>query len=245
MSIDEIIAENGEAMDKQICMSHADLIADYDRIGYFNLAVLASLTWSGHAIFKRSFFRIGNRLLETGDVSQIGKLEKYAGRFGIESLSRALSSWKQILYNTRMGNMRTGPASYLINCQQNMLAVANRMRQRNELHGIGPWLFCGPFKIILAHRKSLWKDPEVDRLLLPLGLEVVRAAKHLKRQHHLVFRDLESSIIEEEEGDLIEGMGTLVIIQDLCRRMATLQRTRIIHINSGLYLLGAGKLNAS
>jgi len=126
--------------------------------------------------------------------------------------------------------------------QEHFLEVTDQLRKQGFIYGIGPWLFCAPFKIVAAHRRELWNDPALDGVLMPVGLEVNRGVRKLIRQRTSWTKGIDENMIGEEEGDLMEGMGTVALVQDLSKKIARSFDSRVIHVNSGLYLYGRGEL---
>ena len=50
-------------------------------------------------------------------------------------------------------------------------------------------------------------------------------------------------ILSEKEGDIVEGLGTIHIVQAMSKEIANDANSIVLHINTGLYELGAGNLD--
>ena len=71
---------------------------------------------------------------------------------------------------------------------------------------------------------------------------MVRAVRNLIRSGYTYFRGLHLGMLDEEEGGLKEGLGTVLLVQNGSKKIAQIAKTRVLHINSGLYLHGRGEL---
>jgi len=117
-----------------------------------------------------------------------------------------------------------------------------RLVQNGSISGIGPWLFCAPFKILTCYRKSFWLDGKTDEIRMPLGLEVVRGFEKLIAKKTQYTQGIDASMFSEEEGGLLEGMATVEIAHGITKKIAQAVGSRALHVNSGLYLLGRGEV---
>ena len=88
----------------------------------------------------------------------------------------------------------------------------------------------------------MWTHDRVDEILMPLGLEVIRGIKKLKRQKYSYSETIEIGSLSEEEGDIAEGLGTVHIVQAMSKQIARDVNSIVLHINSGFWKLGAGDL---
>ena len=235
---DEWIVAQGTSMDRAIAENQEDLFRRYGSANPFHVAILHSLHWSGHAKYNLRYFDAGLRLLSGTVIVGRVDIERYAWRYKNGSLSAALTTWQKILQRARTVNLGNCAATRISEYQDQLLTAAGPLRQTHELRGVGPWLFCGPFKIILAHRTALWKNQAIDRIRMPLGLEVIRGIRYLRRKRHAEFGTFDLNLLNETEGGLFEGMGTVIMVQDACQRFAERMGTRLLHINSGLYCVG-------
>lgn len=145
-----------------------------DRYSYFSIALAVSLTWSRHAKYEAEFLEyaagfIDRELPKDNDVIKSSHME-----FGAEQLEQALVSYRVFLrrIESNLINFNSADVTQITKLQHRLLSKVSRLIEDRELTGIGPWLFLGPFKIILTHQNRLWSDPNVDNVVLPTGREV-------------------------------------------------------------------------
>ncbi|HUD44137.1 MAG TPA: hypothetical protein VMR41_01200, partial [Patescibacteria group bacterium] len=110
--------------------------------------------------------------------------------------------------------------------------------EKEEIKGIGAWILLAPYKILACYRTDLWKDAALDTVLFPLGFQVIRGVKFLHKEGLRVsyYDDL-----YEDEKSLGIDLGTTALVQGYEAELADIADSRILHINSGLFKLGAGK----
>ncbi|MCL0065295.1 hypothetical protein M1N79_00170 [Dehalococcoidia bacterium] len=241
-SLAKRLAEQGEEMNLEISSDQDYLIRTSNGSDYFPGAIANAFTWTGHAVSEEAFFEFAINYLTTGKMASLSTTEAFSGRFGPERLTSALQGWKAIMNGLGEQDVLSCDAQGLYNIQQQCLDIVYRLLNQRRILGVGPWLFCAPFKIIAAHRKDLWKSESLDDILMPLGLEVVRGIRKLIQHGCTYAQGLDESMLSEEEGGLMEGMGTVALVQGVSRKVAQISKTRVLHINSGLYLYGKGEL---
>lgn len=241
---ESLLARRGEQMSVEICLDQQNLVDVYGLDNYFPLAIANALTWTGHAVRDETFYISAIDYFTTGGSLALQRAEAFSGRFGAERLNDALCGWRISLdkINRALEAVYSCSAEELHIMQQNCLSTISQLVDQRQVYGIGPWLFCAPFKIIAAHRRDLWESEGLDKIWMPLGMEVVRAVRGLIRSGYTYFRGLDLGMLIEEEGGLKEGLGTVLLVQEASRKIAKIARTRVLHINSGLYLDGRGEL---
>ena len=241
-SLAKRLAERGEKMDLEISSDHDRLLRAFHDSVYFLAAIAHAFTWTGHAVGKEVFYKFAVDYLSTGDLTSLKRTERFSGRFGPESLSAGLQGWKTIVDQSGVEDILSCDAQGLCMIQENQcLNIASELVMHRQISGVGPWLFCAPFKIVAAHRRELWQSEDLDDLWMPLGLEVVRGVHKLIQDRCTYAHGLDESMLSEE-GGLLEGMGTVALVQDMSKRIAQVGRTRVLHVNSGLFLYGRGEL---
>lgn len=63
----------------------------------------------------------------------------------------------------------------------------------------------------------------------------------MRRLNHLRCWDVDARLLVEEEPGLSgDGLGSLAIAQGVQREIAEVVKSGVLHINSGLFLLGGG-----
>lgn len=236
------LAERGEEMNLEISSDHGHLLRAFHGSDYFLAAVANAFTWTGHAVREEAFLKSAIDYFATGDLASLRRAARFSGRFGTESLSNGLRGWKSIVRQLAAQDFLSCDAQGLCELQKQCLDIASRLLNQKHISGVGPWLFCAPFKIVAAHRRDLWQSGDLDDLYMPLGLEVVRGVRKLIEHGCTYTQGLDVNMLSEEEGGLVEGMGTVALVQDMSKRVAQIGRTRVLHVNSGLYLYGKGDL---
>jgi hypothetical protein len=235
----------GTKMDDDIGATLDDLVEEPVDENQFITAIAYSLTWTGHANQKYldTFVKQSTAYLKTGDHGKLQEAIGHFGRFSPEQLENALKGWKLILDESKAKIGAKCTVDEIIAMQKRCLDWASILLSKGKLHGVGAWLFSAPFKIICAQRNDLWANEKLDDIMLPSGLEVVRGIKKAKKHGYMFADDLDSNHLVETEGDLLEGMGSVSLIHNLCKTLAKNANTRAVHLNSGLYAYGAGEVS--
>lgn len=242
MSLAEKLAAGGLAANEETHLNQVDIISQFPKADYFNLVVATALTWTGHAVDRKGYHLQAIEYLETGSSAALNKVQKFSGRLGKDHLAASLQGWREIILQAKIPDLTQCSAAKLKRFQDRCLLVAENLKKEETLHGVGPWLFCAPFKIIVAHQRSLWDDPKINDILMPLGLEVIRGMKLLIKNHSAFVDGVDTSMITEQEGSLFDGLGTVSIVQSVCIEIATHSNSLVTHINSGLILYAKNEL---
>jgi len=235
----EKLAKHGKEMNLGISASQENLFVDPHSADWFTMAIAECLIWTGHAVRVDHYFEVIARYLTLGNTKALEEMDVFAGRFGPDKLISAVRGWKSILTNLYVPDVSRTDAHGLCEFQRTCMETALRLFYEKELRGVGAWLFCAPFKIVVAWRKEFWERQELDDLLMPLGLEVNRGLQKLIRQRATYGQNLTKEHLSEEEGTLPDGLATVYMVQDMSRKIASIANTRVLHVNSGLYLYGA------
>jgi hypothetical protein len=240
-SISEValfLGKTGVPFNEKIYLCVKKLITSYPKIPLFTLAIVESLIWARYAKDRKHFFDLAINYLIRGDEQIFNKINDFAWRFGPEKLKAVLESWKILINRLEISKiLHLFSSKQLFTFQQNALNEAANLYKIKKIPQIGAWIFCGPFKIISAYRKDLWNGLDLDEIWMPLGFQVVRGLRFLKQKGY----DIPIELLKEEEPGLLEGMGTVMIAQNLQKHFAKLAKTRLLHINSGLFQLGEEK----
>jgi hypothetical protein len=239
------LAARGLEMNLEIDAGFRRLLKEFPGSNRFNAAIAHAFTWTGHAVDEDGYHEAATGFLDSGGRESLDGAKTFSRRFGPDALSDALQGWRAIVEEDGGVPDLGKDAASLKRLQDRMLPVAARLREEGAISGIGAWLFCAPFKIVAISCREFWDDPDLDEVLMPLGLEVVRGMKKLVRARSAWTEGIDRNMLVEEEGDLGEGMGTVWLVQDTCKKIAAVSQSRVVHINSGIYLLGKGDLEAS
>lgn len=243
------IITSGKQMNCDVADQQTELLQKFKNSNYFSIAVANAFTWTGHAVSNNSFFEVAIDYLSSGNLNSLDGTADFSGRFGDEKLAEGLRSWRTIISHIQVANIQKATAQNLSKLQSNALAVADRLQKQHLISGIGLWLLYAPFKIVAVHLKNLWNDEKLNVIRMPLGLEVIRGVKKLIRKKCIWADGYDENMMTEEEGGLKEGMGTAEMVHDISTKIVYDKSIicdpslrRIIHVNSGLFLLGKGEL---
>jgi hypothetical protein len=175
------IAARGSRMVRELRANWKELLTADDTARPICPAVALSLVWSHHAVDNDEFYDAAVRFLQNGNSKRLRAATAHFGRFGREALEHALWSWRVLIENGKH-LPRIDNAAAVIDAQQPLLDVAGPFHKADELPGLGPWLFCGPFKILiltdskwLRHRKRALRFPQ-DRQDSPAAFSSIRGA---------------------------------------------------------------------
>lgn len=246
------IINRGKQMNCDIAEQQTELLRKFKDTNYFSVAITNAFTWTGHAVSNNErFFEVAIDYLNSGNLTLLDKTSDFSGRFGEEKLSEGLRSWRTIISHIQIANIQNATVQSLIKLQNNARDIADRLRKQHLISGIGLWLLYAPFKIIAVHLKNLWNDEKVNEIRMPLGSEVIRGVKKLIRERSVWTLGYDVNMITEEEDKpgLEQGMGTAEMVHNISTKIAydksivcDSNLRRIIHVNSGLFLLGKNEL---
>lgn len=237
-----ILAQAGEAMNREIHVRMKQLTGLYPKTPFFTLSIPESLIWARYAKREKYFFELSLDYFIKGNELIFKEIERFSWRFGPEKLETVLRSWKTLLNELEISKMlQSFSPKNLSIFQQYSLNKAVNLSKIRKIPQIGAWIFCGPFKILVAYRKDIWNNPQLDDIWMPLGFQVVRGLRFLQQTGWNVPLEL----LYEEEPNLLEGMGTVAIAQNFQKSLANLAKSRVLHINSGLFKLGEEKRKES
>jgi hypothetical protein len=235
---DAFIAAEGLRFDKEASKKQDPLFAKWRGSNGFHVSILQSLIWSGHARESPQYFEVGMEIL-TGKTKHLTPdLRTYATPRGKQMLGLAITSWNKILESIGPIDITKGRIEDILIYQDECQNMARPLKEEKEIKGVGPWIFCAPFKILLTHRNDLWKDPRADEVLMPLGSEVIKALELLRDENHPDFMPTKNRTLSTRDPGFFKGRGLTHVVQECCKRFADRMNTRVMQINSGLYCLG-------
>ncbi len=243
IEIAKLLATGGYDLDREIQRKTNDIVKAFPSTDVFLIAIAQSLTWTGHAIDKNEYYVKALDFLRTGSESALFGMKDCFGRYGVESLQSTLFNWRKLCDILELiPTISEAKLEEIIDFHSSSLDKACMARKENKVIGVGAWLFCAPFKILLCLRDELWTNRRIDEIRMPLGFEVVRGVKKMIRKKYSYCDSIYADMLSEEEGDIIEGLGTVEIIQAISKKIAKDANSIVLHINSGFWKLGAGDL---
>jgi len=230
-----ILDQAGKLTNEKIHSRITELTNLYPKIPLFILSISESLIWARYAKDARRFLKLSLDYLIKNEETIFGEMENLAWRFGLEKLETVLKSWKILVNELEISRLvHLFSPKQLINFQQDALNKAASLSKIGRIPQIGAWVFCGPFKILVAYRKDIWGEPDLDEIWMPLGFQVIRGFHFLKT----IGCNIPIELLNEEEPNLLTGMGTVAIAQDFQKKFSKLAGSQVFHINSGLLELG-------
>ncbi len=234
------LASIGQDLNEKINERTDDLRKQFPKADFFYLAIAESLIWDDYAVDKKDFFKKVIRYYQEEDTSALEGIEKYADRYGSKGrLKEVLISWKRIFNQTPVPSFNKQPeVKEIVSTQKAIKTTVESAKSRNKLH-FGAWLLTAPFQVVVCHYKELWKDSRLDKVWIPLGGQIKKALSFLVKINAL---DVEYKLVKNiGDQNFSTQMGDLEDLQKKQKELAKLAKSRVLHINSGLYRLGGGK----
>ncbi len=230
-----VLAEQGEASNRE----HASLLSQfrkrYPDIPIFNLAVVA---WLEEVFPVERGGSLDHCLLSyMEEETEKSVIEPYAQ---IPLFVEAATLWRIVLITQDASSITDDfSATDIWLYQEIVLNSAGLLGIRKIPKGIGPWLFLGPFKLLAAWKPHYWGSMEFEHLLYPFGKEEVSALGFLKEQKADWLGNNLERILKIEEQNFSTASATITQAQDIQKGLAKVAGTHLLHINSGLNKLGA------
>jgi hypothetical protein len=149
-----------------------------------------------------------------------------------------LDTWYEVLGDFRVPSPPDGKSSAkeVIKFFQDSFTVLKQLDWRKERHWVGPWTFLGAFKLYLIHEDRLWSDPGIDAITMPMGGES-EGYSFERGWKALESLNLVSPLASTHS--FADGMAKAAQAHSEVVQLAALAKTRALHINSGIYLLGS------
>lgn len=208
---------------------------------YYAVASAIALCWTKHAQFDGTFIEYASGYIDGTLPRDPNMAATYSFRFGVESLDSALSNYRSYFARVRNfmpADFNTCSVQDINRLQQRLLNELNSLRSQRLITGIGPWLFLGPFKIILGDQQRLWDNDGINAIILPTGIEVNRGINRLVAERYGFMEDFDVHWLEENTGSLLDGYATCAMAHNFMSSIASLAKTSILQINSGLWKYG-------
>lgn len=236
------LASIGQDLNEKINERTDDLRRQFPKADLFYLAIAESFVWNDYALDKKEFFKRAVMYYQDDDTSALDKIEKLAGiHGGRDGLKKALINWKRILNQTPVSSFNKQPEiKELVSAQLSIKTTVQSIKIQGKTSiAFGSWLLTAPFQIVVCHYKKLWEDNKLDNVLIPLGGQVKKGLLFLIKNNVL---NIEAKLVRGAAyEDISTSMGRLEDIQEKQKELAKLAKSRVLHINSGLYRLGGGK----
>jgi hypothetical protein len=207
---------------------------------YFSIAAAISLTWTKHALYEEDFISYAASYFDELIERDISIAMRFNYHFGSEQLDNALLNYRKYYKNVRdlMPNFYTCDIHDLTRLQQRLLSRLDNLRIKRTVNGIGPWLFTGPFKIILIDQNRFWNQDGINTIILPTGIEVERGINRLISENYSFVSDFDPHWLEQNTNSLLDNYATYSMVHTFIENIGKITSTPALHINSALYLYG-------
>ena len=231
-----VLAKAGLAFDSaQSNQLHTDF-RGFQNLNLFWKCVVRSCEWAGFVGQDPSWFADGCNYFVTG----VRLRRKYTAGFHKADPIKNLETWSRIVDDPKnlVLPIEATPANEVLKFEHDTFAALKLAEWRKDRSWLGPWTFHGAFKIYLIYRDALWNEPGIDAITLPTGGKAgggsFEGGWSILLKHNLV--------TDPPPADPRDFDACLVRAQQLhaeVTRLASLAGSRALHVNSGIYLLGA------
>lgn len=239
------LAQAGEDMDVELRKSIRETIDLAGPDNYFAALITQGFTWPEYTGKDAdTWFRISIEYLVSGKVSLLAGLSDCSGHFGEEKLEEALRSWK-ILHDAFQDQIHGEMTpEEIVETQEALLSRAAILHKKGEIPGIGCWMICAPFKMLLLDQEHTYHSPVIDKIYPPLGRAVMRGVGIWMKKGYSSSSHITKDLLKSEDGgSLHEGcLTTTALVHSIETNIAKIADTRALPVNSGLWLLGQDDL---
>ena len=204
------------------------------RTGIWPFCVAKALVRSTHARDNSAWYPAAAQYLRSGSQDDLLPARAHSCSFGPDALQRALTSFRTLGEFTGISAPRPYDAARLVDAQTRAVQYA----MKRELTGLGAWLFCAPFELMALLRPSLWEDPRLDGLLLPLGSALARGYGILQSVGMV---EVDEALLRDSEPGIRNGLTLLYIARGSEEKLAQQASTRALFIHQGIYELGQAR----
>lgn len=234
-----LLAEKGLSHNRVMHNEIVALMTDFPKVSPFALSFIQSLFWARYAKKSNKFVQLVLNYFESDkqkiDEKLVSNLEKYMLQY--ESLKEVVVSGKVLINKLSLQIPRTYTIDSLLLFQDKWMNALIKSTHSKEISHLGAWLCYAPFKVLALWKDEFWDNKELDKLILPLGGQVVRGINWIHRN----VLDVGYGISEVEETNLEDSISTTMDAMSIQTELAKAGNTRVLHINTGLFLLGAKK----
>lgn len=207
---------------------------------YFSIAAAISLTWTKHAKYEEEFITYAASYIDDQITFDPTIAIRFSHRFGSDQLENVLLNYRRYYRDVRtlMPDFLTCDVHLIARLQQRLLGRLDTLRNNRTVTGIGPWLFTGPFKIILEDQDRLWTEDGINAIILPTGMEVDRGINRLRNEGYSFVSDFDPNWLIQDTNSLLENYATYSMVHTFIANIGQVTETPAIHINSALFLYG-------
>lgn len=235
-----VLRDAGKVLDNELAATLNKIFLGFiGSSSKWNFSIAETLSWSDYAIPSPDYYSVLMDYLQGNVEESSVRWQDFAGRFGSDKLREVARRFLALQEYVPTGLVDgTASAADLYNFQQKGMNKSLDLAKKGMLHGFGPWLFCGPYKIFSLLQRNLWGESRLQDVYMPLGSRVVRGLNLLSKNK---VSNIDASLLRPEEPGLSDsGFGTVFMAHSFQKRLADLSGSLVLHINSGLHVLGGG-----
>jgi len=236
------LAQEGLASNLALHVGLSNTFAKYQGHDTLSIAFAQSLLWTAHAHNNDGFLDYAIPFFESTALVSDSEVCRHSMRGGPDTLATTLINLRHFKNDLKVPDFHTCSAMDFVKFQKRAYAVIVYGKTSGTITYIGPWLFLGPMKIILCSEQRLWNDPDIDTLILPSGIEVIRGIRILLRDTNLITSLVPEDLVEIE-GDIFSGHARDCMINNQLKNIAVTAKSTVLHINTACQLLGMGEIS--
>ncbi len=239
ISIATYLAEHGRLFSEEIYERNRPFFNEIQS-DYYPIAAAISLGWTLHSKFEFEFFEYASRFIDGSIAKDASMAKRFCKRFGPDELDEALIGYRSFYRRVKdlMPDFRTCSVHDINKLQQRLLSKLNKYREEKAVNGIGPFLFLGPFKIILEDQKRLWEVDGIDSIVLATGFEVNKGILRLKKEGYKFMEDFDPDWLNEHSGSLLDNYATCSMVHTHIVKVSESAKVPALFVNSALYKYG-------
>lgn len=209
INISEYLAAEGRSFSLELYNNNHNYFSTLSD-SYYAIASAIALCWTGHAHFRNDFIRYAASFIDGSAPKDASAAINHCKRFGPEQLDNALTNYRIFYGNVKslMPEFNTCSIQVINNLQVRLLSKLDELRNTSKVSYIGPWLFLGPFKIILGDQQRLWNNEGLNSIILPTGMEVDRGIVRLKKEGYKFMKDFDLNWLQEHSGSLLDNYAS-------------------------------------
>lgn len=229
------LAGRGEVANRESARRFTELRERFPEAPLFSLAVAHWLAESfSHKPDEKFFLKVLSYMEREREPAGLGEYGQ------VPLFPEAAELWRIILITQDASGITDDfSATDIWLYQEIVLNAAGLLGVRKMPKGLGPWLFLGPFKLLIAWRPQYWSTLESEYILYPFGrVEAAALGFFRERGADWLGSNLER-ILKIDEQNFSTASATIAMAQDIQKELARTAGAHLLHINAGLRELGS------
>jgi hypothetical protein len=241
--VHRFLAQEGLTSNLKLHVVLSNTFTKYQGHETLSIVFAQSLLWTAHAHDNDGFLDYAIPFFESTAMVSDSEVRRHAMRGGHDTLATTLINLRHFKNDLKVvPDFHTCSAKDFVKFQKRAYTTIVNGKSAGTITYIGPWLFLGPMKIILCAEQRLWNDPDIDTLILPSGVEVIRGIRILLRDTNLITSLVPEDLVEIE-GDIYSGHSRDCLINNQLKNIAVKANSTVLHINTACQLLGMGEIS--